>query len=249
MSYRRFAEVYDQLMQDVPYESWVHYTEHFFQQLDTPVEHILDLGTGTGEIAIRLSQRGYQVTGVDLSEEMLTLAQHKAQQANAPVQWLHMDITDMALTRSYDAVISYCDVLNYIHEEQALKQFFANAYQLLNENGLLLFDVHSIGYVDEFLANQTFGHVGDEVTYIWFCEEQEKPYSVQHDLTFFVKNGNQYDRFEEIHVQQTHPVEEYIKWLEEAGLELIQISADFHTNPGYDEQQNDRIFFTAQKRK
>lgn len=248
MSYGRFAEVYDTLMKDVPYEEWVEFTKHQISAYSSDAGRILDLGAGTGEITVRLSAQGYDVTGVDLSEEMLTIAERKSSLQKQSIQWLHQDITELDVTGKYDVMISYCDVLNYIDDPDGVKQVFQRVYDALEPGGLFLFDVHSIGYVEHVLKNQTFGVVYDDVSYIWFCDEGETPNTVHHDLTFFVKSdGEQYERFDEFHTQRTFSVDTYKQWLKEAGLEIRAVHADFQTEAGFDEMENDRLFFVCVK--
>ncbi|WP_236560953.1 class I SAM-dependent methyltransferase [Pontibacillus sp. HMF3514] len=247
MSYGRFAEVYDTLMKDVPYEQWVQFTNRRIKTYCSNAGSILDLGAGTGEITIQLSAQGYHVSGVDLSEEMLSIAERKSNLHNQSIQWLKQDITNLEVPGMYDIIVSYCDVLNYITDDQDVQKVFQSVYDSLEPAGLFMFDVHSIGYVEHVLKNQTFGVVYDEVSYIWFCDEGETPHTVHHDLTFFVKNDQNYERFDEYHTQRTYSVEDYSQWLKEIGFTIQGIHADFADEAGYDELENDRIFFVCQK--
>lgn len=247
MSYGRFAQVYDQLMSDVPYDEWVSFTKNRLHESSIVVENVADLGAGTGEITLRLDKEGYKMTGVDVSEEMLSIAHQKSIQHQSSIRWLQMDITNMNTSSTFDAVVCYCDVVNYITEIHQVQAFFHNAYQLLTPGGTFIFDVHSTGYVQDFLANQTFGTVTDDISYIWFCEEGDRPYSVSHDLTFFVREGNQYERFDELHYQRTFSVETYIGYLQETGLKVRSIHGDFSDENGYNEGSQDRIFFVCEK--
>ncbi|MCD5323643.1 MULTISPECIES: class I SAM-dependent DNA methyltransferase [Pontibacillus] len=247
MSYGRFAEIYDTLMEEVPYQDWVRFTQSALKVTGAQVESVLDLGAGTGEISIRLAQKGYNVTGVDLSEDMLTIANRKSTEQKASVEWLKQDISSLDMPVQYDMAISYCDVINYMTNEEDVQNTFKNAYEVIKPGGLFLFDVHSIGYIDGYLSGQTFGTVTDEISYIWFCDEEEEDHSVTHDLTFFVQKGDLYERFDEYHSQRTFPVATYVTWLQDCGFNVLGIHSDFKEEAGYDEEENDRIFFICQK--
>ncbi|WP_345239792.1 class I SAM-dependent methyltransferase [Pontibacillus salipaludis] len=247
MSYGRFAEIYDQLMEEVPYQDWVSFTQSSIRSTGAKVNRILDLGAGTGEISIRLAKEGYSVTGVDLSEDMLAVANRKSTEQKASVEWIKQDITSLDIPIRYDMVISYCDVINYITDEQQIQKTFQLAYDAVKPGGLFLFDVHSTGYIDGYLSGQTFGTVTDDISYIWFCDENEEDYSVTHDLTFFVKKDDLYERFDEYHNQRTFPVSTYVAWLQDCGFDVLGIHSDFSQEAGYDEQENDRIFFICKK--
>lgn len=247
MSYGQFAEVYDALMKEVPYEDWVTFTEFIINKYTHPTQSIIDLGTGTGEIALRLSNNGYNVTGVDLSEEMLSIAQQKAISKKTNINWIHQDISHIDSIEKFDLAISYCDVINYLESKDDVKQTFNRVFHLLSAGGLFIFDVHSTNYMNGFLADQTFGTVTDDISYIWFCDSGDAPYQVHHDLTFFVRKGDLYERFDEYHTQQTYEVNDYLKWLSEAGFTIKGVHSDFSTEEGYDETEDDRIFIICQK--
>ncbi|WP_102026962.1 class I SAM-dependent DNA methyltransferase [Salirhabdus sp. Marseille-P4669] len=245
-SYRTFAHIYDTLMEDAPYEDWIHFTEHFVKKYNAG-KSIIDLGCGTGEISIRFAQLGYDVTGVDLSTNMLAIANQKAQEQNVPIMWIHQNMIELETPNQYDIAVSYCDVINYLTDIEDVRRSFLNVHQTLKEDGLFLFDVHSEHYVNEFLANQTFAEVRDEVSYVWFCDQGEEESSVEHNLTFFIKKKEEfYERYDEYHYQRTFPISVYKKLVEESGFELIGLHSDFSTDSFH--ESGDRIFFVCKKR-
>ncbi|WP_082233772.1 class I SAM-dependent DNA methyltransferase [Halobacillus massiliensis] len=240
MSYRRMAQVYDRLMQDAPYGKWIRWTNQTLASSSKEIKSILDLGCGTGEIAIDLSQEGYQVTGVDLSEDMLSVASQK--DTERKVQWLQQDITKLEGLSGYDCVVSYCDVINYIPDEAKLQSVFSNTYTALNKGGFFLFDVHSIEHIQQNLYGQTFAEVYDDLSYIWFCDPGETKYSLIHDLTFFIDNGRGFERFDETHEQKGYPKETLKNLLENTGFFVESITADFK-----EAASGDRLFFICKK--
>lgn len=247
MTYGRFAYVYDRLMEDVPYEDWIRIVIEKAGQYRVKGKNVLDVGCGTGEISLRLAQEGYRVTGVDLSEEMLTVAQSKAEAANIHIPFYQQNMAHMEGLGEYDIVGIFCDSLNYLTSEQEVKQTFIAVYEHLIENGLFIFDVHSVFKMTNIFKDQTFACTDDDVSYIWNCFEGDAPLSVVHELTFFAldESTNQYERFDEDHVQRTYSISQYKKWLMDAGFQVLEVFADFIDKPPT--EQSERIFFIAKK--
>ncbi|MFD1362993.1 class I SAM-dependent DNA methyltransferase [Lentibacillus salinarum] len=248
MTYEQMARYYDQLMADAPYDEWICFTEQVISQSGKQIESVVDLGCGTGQITTKLAQSGYRMTGVDYSSEMLSVAEQHASSKHVPVHWIQQDLRELAGVENQDMAISYCDVMNYITGEDDIRTVFANAAVALKPGGLFIFDVHSLYHVETHLLNQTFSVVSDDVSYIWFCLEGEDVGDMYHDLTFFVRDQNQYTRFDEWHHQKTYATDFYTHLLNDTGFDIRHISADFSLQPDYDLEEAERIFITAVKR-
>ncbi|PAV28996.1 SAM-dependent methyltransferase [Virgibacillus profundi] len=248
MAYKQMAYLYDKLMEDAPYDQWINFTLDVFRNSGERIERIADLGCGTGEITLKLAKSGHQVTGVDYSTEMLAYAAHKANQQKTTVQWLQQDLRELQGLADFDAVVSFCDVINYITSEDELRNVFKRIADSLKTGGLFLFDVHSMFHVQHHFINQTFADVTEEASYIWFCIEGEKPGEIFHDLTFFSLEGNNYNRFDEYHHQRTYSIDFYQQLLIEAGFEKPKVVADFSAKEESLHDQAERIFFIAKKR-
>ncbi|WP_064092424.1 class I SAM-dependent DNA methyltransferase [Rossellomorea aquimaris] len=249
MSYERFAYIYDYLMQDVPYERWLDYVNKQVQACSIPVRDVLDIACGTGELSIRLAKNGYTVTGVDLSEDMLMIAQEKSLEENVKLSLFQQDMCKLDSLGEYDLITIFCDSLNYLKDEQDVENTFKGVYHHLKWDGLFLFDVHSIFKMTQIFINQTFTHTDESVSYIWDCFPGESPNSVEHELTFFVldEETNLYERVEELHRQRTYPILMMKNMLSNAGFEVLSVSADFSEDEPTD--QSERIFFACRKKK
>lgn len=247
-AYENMASLYDRLMKDAPYEQWALFTKQVFQKLNKEVNTIADLGCGTGEVTIRLANEGYQMLGVDYSSDMLTWAEQKSSQNKLPIQWMHQDVRELTGIGKLDAVISYCDVINYIVLEEDIKEVLSRVYQTLKDDGVFIFDIHAMDYVENLLVGHSFTDVSDEVAYIWDCFAGDEDGEMFHELTFFTKTGeNQYARFDETHHQRTYPTSFYKKLLEEIGFENIILCSDFDLKNQNTDQQTERIFIIAEK--
>src|SRR5690625_303092 len=124
MAYRHMAYYYDQLMKDAPYDKWINFTTSVFENYQQPIKLVADLGCGTGEITTRLAKQNYHMYGVDYSSDMLTFADQKARHKQVQVEWLKQDLRALTGLEGLDAVISYCDVINYITSEADLNNVF-----------------------------------------------------------------------------------------------------------------------------
>jgi ubiquinone/menaquinone biosynthesis C-methylase UbiE len=240
------AGVYDTLMADAPYDKWAAFTKHLIHASGRSIQSIVDLGCGTGEIALRLAENDYRVTGVDFSADMLTLAAQKANERNLPVQWVHQDIREFTGFTEVDLAVCYCDTINYITSVEEIRAVFSRVASSLKEGGLFIFDVHSLTHMENNLKNQTFAEVTDDVSYIWFCIEGDHPGETFHELTFFSSVGDKYIRFDELHHQRTFSVEVYKNLLMEAGFRNIKMYGDFSLHQSAISEATERIFFAAE---
>lgn len=247
MTYERFAYVYDELMKDAPYEKWLMILTAKLEQYGIGGRKVLDLACGTGEMTVELAQHGFDVTGVDLSDEMLLVANEKAVKLGLSIPLFQQNMAELEGLGQFDCVTIFCDSLNYLRDEEDIVKTFSRVHEHLKDGGLFLFDVHSIYKMEEIFRDNTFAVNGEEVSYIWDCFPGEEPYSVEHDLSFFVRDDESglYDRFDELHYQRTYPVEQYKKWLEQAGFTVSEILADLEDAPLVAETE--RILFVASK--
>ena len=247
MTYGEFAYLYDYLMGDAPYERWNQFVKKKVARYGRKeTRRLLDIGCGTGELSVNLARNGFQVTGVDLSEDMLAVAQAKAEEKGVNVEFFQQNMTELEGFEPFDCAVIFCDSLNYLQSEDEVKQTFRRIYEHLNEGGLLLFDVHSVYKMEYIFLNKTFASNEEEISYIWNCFPGKYPYSVEHELTFFVRDASgMYQRFDELHVQRTYKTSQYADWLASSGFEIMEITADFTDHLPTD--TSERIFFVAKK--
>ncbi|MFC0188108.1 class I SAM-dependent DNA methyltransferase [Fictibacillus aquaticus] len=245
MSYQQFAYYYDELMESAPYSHWVEYFKKKSLKYEFEGNRVLDLGCGTGSFSIRLAKEGYAVTGVDLSSEMLMIAKVKAEKENVMLSLFEQDMRSLEGLGEFDAVTIFCDSLNYLLTEEDVLDAFHSARSHLKSGGLLFFDVHTIYKMQHIFLGNTFGSNEEHLSYIWQCYEGEWPDSVEHDLSFFVRNGTMYDRFDELHIQRTFSADTFAELLKKAGFQLLETTADFIDGDILPESE--RQFFIARK--
>lgn len=248
-SYGRFASLYDQLMEDIPYDKWLEITSLYKQKYQVTGSTLLDLACGTGELSCRFAMQGYDVTGVDLSEDMLAVAKVKSEKEGFNIPFFQQNMVELEGLGQFDFITIFCDSLNYLSNEQEVIATFEGVATHLSENGLFLFDVHSEYKMEEIFKDQTFTYIEENLCYIWNCFEGEYPFSVEHELTFFVKDphpNEKYERIEEFHFQRTFPINQYKDWLEQTGFETLHILGDLNDQPV--SEKTERILFIARKK-
>ncbi|MCS7458534.1 class I SAM-dependent methyltransferase [Paenibacillus doosanensis] len=264
VAYELFAYHYDRLMEEMPYPQWLDFLGRCWDKYGHPQE-IADLGCGTGSIAIPLARQGYAVYGIDLSEDMLAVAQQKAAEAQrerpfsgkGEVTWLQQDMRDWSLLKPVDAVISLCDCLNYLLEEQDITEAFASAYAGLKDGGLFVFDVHTPYQLEAYAEEQPFFLNEDDIAYIWTSELDEERCEIEHALTIFVQEAagadqarqaageERFRRVDEVHVQRAYPLDWLKRQLLSAGFKEVDCYADFLWKSVTETTQ--RAFFVARK--
>jgi len=243
--YGGFAYLYDRLMEDVDYGEWANYVETIMMQEANKPHKILELACGTGNITIPLSHKGYDVIGLDISEDMLMVAKNKALKNNKNIFFIQQDMTDLQLEDKYDCVLSMCDGINYIVNEKDLTKVFQNVYDTLEDEGVFIFDISSHYKIKNILGNNTFGENLDDICYIWENYFDEDSSTIEMELTFFVQDGKYYRKEEEYHIQRAYQLEEIINILNQVNFNNIKVYDGFNFNKP--KSDSERIFFVAKK--
>ena len=242
-AYGRLATLYDALMmEDIPYDAYV-------DLIASNVEEgarLLDIGCGTGYVAIELAKRGYDVTAIDIAPAMIEEARTRAKQAGVTVDWHVGDVSEKLPAGSFDLAYSAIDVMNYVTTDEGIARTFALCYDRLTKGGRFLFDVHGEWKLDLFLEEAPFVYDSESLSYMWQTEEGADVHSVRSTLTFFVRQDDgSYERFDEQHEQRILPVSYYVQALETAQFTLDALFADWAYEPPTDESE--RLFFLVRK--
>ena len=151
--YTSFAWVYDQFMDNIPYKEWGDYFLGLLKEEGIEEGIILELGCGTGTFTTLLAEAGYEMIGVDLSEEMLGMAMDKQVERGTDILYLHQDMRELDLYGTVRAVVSVCDTMNYLLEKEDLKKVFSLVNNYLDPGGLFIFDLNTIYKYEKILGN------------------------------------------------------------------------------------------------
>lgn len=243
--YGKFSKVYDSLMADFDYEKWFKYIEDIFIRYDKNPNSVLEMACGTGNLSKHLAKARYDLTCFDISEDMLSYAYEKLRRYKN-VEIMRQDMIAFDINKSFDAVLSICDSINYISDKDDLEKAFQNVYDHLKEGGIFIFDINSYFKLKHVIGNNTFVEDSEEVFYVWENFYDNKKDICEFYLTFFFKkNEREYERFDEEHIEKAYKVSEIIETLNKAGFKDIDVYKGF-TFEGI-KDDTERINFVAIK--
>lgn len=245
MTYGEFAYIYDDLMKNFNYRKWKRYIEDIFKFYGVSPVDIVDLACGTGTMSILLAQQGYNVIGVDNSEDMLFVAREKSRKQGLQIPFICQDMQELELHRPVDAVLILCDGVNYIIDRDELRKVMLSIYKVLKSGGILIFDISSYYKLAFILGNRLMADNDEEVSLIWKNYFDPEKNICQMELTFFVNENGYYRRFDELHYQRAYRLEEIIEILEQSGYTDIRSFHPFTFEPP--KKRGHRIVFTAIK--
>lgn len=217
-AYTDFALVYDTLMDNTPYETWCERVQAILKADGIKKDLILDLGCGTGTLTELLAKKGYDMIGVDLSYEMLARAMEKREKSGLPILYLQQDMREFELYGTVKAVVSVCDSLNYLLEDEDVVETFKLVNNYLDPEGLFIFDFNTVHKYRDVIGDTTIAENREECSFIWENYYHEEDHINEYEVTFFIKEGEYFRRFEETHYQRGYTVEEMKDFLEQAGL-------------------------------
>jgi len=221
--YTAFASVYDRLMDNVDYDKWAQHYAYLLSSAGVRYGRVCECACGTGSLTVRLSKAGYQMTGVDLSQEMLSVAMEKARGAGVTVPFVRQDMCKLQLHRRQDAILCTCDGLNYLTTPDRVRKFLAAAYAALKPGGVLALDLSTPYKLSQILGNNTLGCQDEDVSYVWQNTYHARNRTVDLQLSIFVRQADgSYARFEEKQTQRAHTMDEVQKYLEKAGFTSIR---------------------------
>ena len=258
-AYQDFAYVYDELMDNTPYEEWCEHIDKLIKTygiskpqrdaadlLTSEKNLVLDLGCGTGTLTQLMYDKGYDMIGVDSSESMLSVALDKSKANNAEILYICQDMRELALYSTIGTVISVCDSINYILEEEELEQVFSLIQLYLYPGGLFIFDFNTEYKYREVIGDTVIAENREDCSFIWENYYDLEEECNEYDLTVFVKEQDgRFRKFEETHIQRGYRKEQMERLLTKAGLTIIELQDSDTGLPAADTSQ--RICIVAKK--
>lgn len=243
--YQEFAYIYDKMMEDVDYIQWVDYIESLFSLYNVKPRDIADLACGTGNITTIMAERGYNMVGIDSSQDMLLVAQEKSRKKGLKIPFVCQDMREIALHRQADAVLIMCDGINYIIDDEDIDRVFSLIYNILRPGGVLLFDISSYYKLSTILGDNIIIDDDHGIFLVWENSFDTEENICTMDLTFFLQEDSLYRRFDEIHMQKAYHAQDLVDKLEQKRFK--NINCYHHLSFDTPKKHSQRLMFAAQK--
>ena len=245
-AYTSFASVYDTFMDNIPYEEWAEYLSGLLAEYEVTDGIVLDLGCGTGTLTELMAARGFDMIGVDYSEEMLEIAMEKRAESGRDILYLLQDMREFELYGTVRAVISICDSLNYITEEAELEEVFRLVNNYLDPEGVFIFDFNTVYKYREILGDQTIAESREDCSFIWDNYYYEEEQINEYELSLFLQEeGNLYRKYVETHYQKGYELETVKSLLEKSGMKFVTAYDAFTRNPPT--KESERVYVIARE--
>ncbi len=208
---------------------------------------VLDLGCGTGTLTELLYRAGYDMIGIDNSEEMLEIAMRKREMSGSDILYLSQDMREIELYGTVGAVCSVCDSLNYILEERDMVKVFSLVNNYLYPGGIFVFDFNTVYKYEKVIGDATIAENREDCSFIWENYYDEESRINEYDLTVFVREPEEerFRRFTETHYQRGYTLEQMKGFLDEAGLLFVKaLDAD---TQGEVRGESERVYVIARE--
>ena len=243
-AYHALAASYDRLTNDVDYSEIVAFYFRILEREGVSPRTAVDLGCGTGSVALLLAQMGLQVTAVDMSEEMLCEAMQKACDAGVMPQFVCQRLEELRLPRGVDLAVSALDSIDYITDPEMCRKAMKRIYKVLNPGGCLIFDVNTPQKL-RAMDGQVFLDEDNDVYCVWRGAFDESTNICSYGMDLFQRCGNVWHRSFEEHCEYAYSAEQLVGYLKDAGFTSIAVYGDRSFEaPGPNAQ---RIYLKARK--
>ena len=245
-AYNALAYSYDRLTNDVDYQGVVDFYWEILGREGLTPRTAVDLACGTGSVAWLLAEKGLQVTGVDMSEEMLTVASQKAQNTKNRPLFVRQKLQELHLPVAVDLAVCALDSMDYITEPADCEKAIAKIYKALNPGGCFIFDVNTPEKL-QAMDGQVFLDEDDDVYCVWRGEFDKASNICTYGMDIFQREGDMWHRSQEEHREYAYSQEVLVEYLRSAGFTDISVYADWKLEPPKAGEQ--RIYLKGRKGK
>jgi SAM-dependent methyltransferase len=243
-AYHNLADSYDSLTLDVDYDAVVGFYETILDREGVLPRTAADLACGTGSVALRLAQKGLQVTAVDMSEEMLCVAAQKAECLDNRPVFICQKLQQLHLPRGVDLAVCALDSMDYIIDPEDCKLAIAKVYKALNPGGIFIFDVNTPAKL-KAMDGQVFLDENEDTFCVWRGEFDEQTNICSYGMDLFQRKGNLWQRSFEEHQEYAYREAQLVSYLKNAGFNGIEVFGDRRLEAP--SEQDQRIYLKARK--
>ena len=245
-AYEALAASYDRLTNDVDYEATVDFYYEILKQEGLKPRTAVDLACGTGSVTAILARKGLQTIGVDMSEEMLTVASQKAGNVHPAPWFICQSLQQLHLPRAVDLAVCALDSLDYITDPADCKEAIRRTYKYLNPCGIFIFDVNTPEKL-RAMDGQVFLDEDEDVYCVWRGEFDEQTNICSYGMDLFQRKGNLWERSFEEHREYAYSADQLVDYLKDAGFTHIRVYGDRRMEAPKEGEQ--RIYIKARKGK
>lgn len=245
-AYHELAYSYDRLTNDVDYPAVVDFYYEILNKEGLRPRNAVDLACGTGSVSVLLAKKGLQVTGVDMAEDMLTVAAEKAQELENPPMFVCQKLQQLRLPRGVDLAVCALDSLDYILDPKDCEEAIRRVYKTLNPGGIFIFDVNTPEKLRS-MDGQVFLDEDDDVYCVWRGKFDEKTNICSYGMDLFQRRGNAWHRSFEEHKEYAYSIPQLTGFLRSAGFTDICVYGDRRMESPNSADQ--RVYFKARKGK
>lgn len=243
-AYTVFADIYDDFMGNIPYETWSNNIAGLLKEYNITEGIVCELGCGTGKLTELMAKKGYEMIGIDNSEDMLSVARESCEE---DILYLLQDMRELELYGTVEAVISVCDSMNYLVNDGELEEVLRKVNLYLERDGIFIFDMKTEYCYEKVLGDSVQYEDTEDMALIWenHYDNQSKIHS--YDLTMFISYDEEesFTRYRETHYQRAYSVDEVKAAVKAAGMELLKvIDADSMKEPG---ESSERIYYVVKE--
>lgn len=246
--YGDFSFYYDRLTENVSYEERCEYIYGLLAENGVGEGILLDLACGTGTLSMLLAKKGFEIVGVDASEDMLSMAQQKKMQCGADAVFLCQKMQELNLYGTIDAAVCTLDSINHVTDENDVKEIFRRVALFMNDKGIFVFDVNTPYKHREILSNNTFVYDLDDVYCVWQNTYNEKDCSTSISLDIFERDEEEddvYYRYAEEFCERGYELSKLKEWLSAVRFEVIGVYDEMTQNEVCENTQ--RAVFVCRK--
>ncbi|WP_124098102.1 class I SAM-dependent methyltransferase [Ruminococcus sp. Marseille-P6503] len=244
--YGRFAWFYDRLTDNVEYDKIASVINGYVERFGGRKGILLDLACGTGSLCERFAGMGYDVIGVDGSDEMLNAALDKKCESGLPIQYLCQDMTELDMYGTVDVTVCTLDSINHLSDIKAVRKAFERVSLFAYPDGMFIFDVNTLYKHREVLADNVFVYEPDGLFCVWQNQYDPADGSVDIYLDFFEENGQGgYGRFQESFTERAYPCEAVRRELEQSGFEILGEFDGYSESPP--NEKTERLVYVTKK--
>ena len=246
--YRDFAFFYDLLMKNADYESRFGYIIGLLAENGIGEGILLDMACGTGTLSKMFAQKGFDVVGIDASEEMLSRAQEKKLEESFDALFLCQKMEELDMFGTVDAAVCTLDSLNHVTEKEKISEIFRRVALFMNDNGLFIFDVNTLYKHRRVLENNAFVFDTENVFCVWQNTLLEDNETTQINLDIFEGDEEEEDvyiRYSEEFFERGYELDFLKKTLENYRFEVVGIYDDMTKEPV--REDSERAVFVCKK--